>query len=1636
MVKEPKFDSKQIDAELSQAENDSKARSFIGAISKKSAPTIKEALANVVPDITRITKELNKKENDDGLPELPDIGDNGNDFIKESTVILSSLGRSSNKKTQLNAELSRKITLITNGKSVKSTDSQVESIVKLPQLETTINAITTVQKVNTQGFKNVINSVYDLSNITRAIYTQELSQLQTINKSLTDLAKVSNIGGAGAISQAGSIENLLTTGFSMAKLTKAMEVNAAKSFKTSWLKGSSLQSSEMGLLDILQGIQTNPTGTIAQFLVSKGMSKILGGEKIQKINTAAREASLSIFNTLQDPELLKTNKTFKKILTTGDKIANNKFLKHIPLVNLLSEENFKNGLKKLNKDIFGGKYDLTSKFDSENKVDKSTAVPFDMGTHVTINEVIPGYLAKILSVITGQPEIYNDYDSGKRMTKKELNEKIAKDEKSSLKSGFKTKRLKDLVKDVWGEDAGDKSDLLSSIVKNAAIHKEDLEKLKDGKNDSDIDELIKFIDSGTFKKLSYRNAIVSLRSKYNSIKYNTASGSAKNAYTFNNDLYQKLGLSKILKQEPTNNSSTVETTSSTDTFELLTTIDSTVTEIKNILEGWWDDTTFSNPFSPSPTKPKPPSSPSPSSPSSSSSSPSSLLDYLNKETPSPTKPKPSSPSPTASGSAKNAYTFNNDLHQKLGLSKILKQEPTNNSSTVAGAVEKSKLSVAKDLLTTKVGGTKESFPPITKKPKVSLGTKGVAGAVLATGGKVIKGTSSAVGKLPSKVKGVPKATSTVTGAKTISNTTLGKLTTSSSTDSVTKGKATTVDNSKATTVDKDKTVKSKAKVADKDEVLKQIKENAEKYNESAEKQNKLLEKENLKFLALAKSMSKGSSTLAATSKGASAASTATKAAAKTGILGNLLKGLGIPLALILGAGGLLLKGSTASADELTGNTLDNAVSPNIKTALDKNGSDVSRQALYMSPVGNLVLTRKYGLDPANPSESVMNKINRWFDTLTQAVKSSSSTSSSSSSSSGSSGSASDVPAGDRKAFLKLPIDNNFGVDKTKMYADLKSKSGRVKRWLGGSDENLDKVYDIVKSCGMSPELFFAYELQEGLSGGLGWLNHTYYTGDPYGDAKSVATWAVATAKSSGPVQLAWVDSANNPGGPSMDVREQGTKDANSLPSGSIGRMYLQGTAAATWAAYAPEWLKGSVNGVQDYGDPIQGCMDYLQKWKGSSSSSKSSSSNASPSNSSNSSNSSSSSASASNSSSSSGGSSGSGKGKDYIATLAGRIIGSGQCYALTSQYAAYIDPQHIGGGLVGGMAAADIGKDYPWDKWGWEVVNNPKYSDLRPGDILNFKRGGKIGSYGPADADWGHTGIIGNVMGNNQFEFYDQNPGAVKKTVITWTDGGASSIIHPPGSVAGSNSGSSNSSSASTANTEFKWKLSDAEQEKIYNRVVAKYTKAYEDSIKVSTAESSSASNNNNSSTGSSSGSSNDYSDYLPQNPTINGDGTGGSSTGGSNSGGSSNGGNSGSSSGSASDIIIDGNGNFIVPPNAGNNVTNTTNNYYEKVDEEVDKEKLRIIEEILNSVRLVGGYTKNNLDTIKKILEELEQSNTLLDSNNDLSETTNRLLQQLKFGNNSNGTTGGITGDVSESGSLDFLLDISPMQPIIQGIR
>jgi hypothetical protein len=119
---------------------------------------------------------------------------------------------------------------------------------------------------------------------------------------------------------------------------------------------------------------------------------------------------------------------------------------------------------------------------------------------------------------------------------------------------------------------------------------------------------------------------------------------------------------------------------------------------------------------------------------------------------------------------------------------------------------------------------------------------------------------------------------------------------------------------------------------------------------------------------------------------------------------------------------------------------------------------------------------------------------------------------------------------------------------------------------------------------------------------------------------------------------------------------------------------------------------------------------------------------------------------------------------------------TGQCYAVTAYYAHSITPEII---LRGHDAASSIGDDYPWSSWKWTVVKNPSYKDIRPGDIINFHTGANMGTW-VADSMYGHTGVVGKVMGNNQFLLYDQNPGPLKTWTVTYVPGGISSVIHPP----------------------------------------------------------------------------------------------------------------------------------------------------------------------------------------------------------------------------------------------------------------
>ncbi len=166
-------------------------------------------------------------------------------------------------------------------------------------------------------------------------------------------------------------------------------------------------------------------------------------------------------------------------------------------------------------------------------------------------------------------------------------------------------------------------------------------------------------------------------------------------------------------------------------------------------------------------------------------------------------------------------------------------------------------------------------------------------------------------------------------------------------------------------------------------------------------------------------------------------------------------------------------------------------------------------------------------------------------------------------------------------FAKSPINANFGVNKETMINDFANRSQRVHAW--GVDVN--RLYDTVKNAGVSPEWFFAYELQE-QGTGWGWLNHTYKHGDAYSDAVSVCNW-IKECSVSATIKPAW----SAPEGSMPPNQALADKWNKEFGKGSIGRVYLQGTAAAVWD------LAG-VTPNPAIGKPITGCFNTIKKWGG------------------------------------------------------------------------------------------------------------------------------------------------------------------------------------------------------------------------------------------------------------------------------------------------------------------------------------------------------------------------------------------------------------------------------------------------------
>lgn len=257
----------------------------------------------------------------------------------------------------------------------------------------------------------------------------------------------------------------------------------------------------------------------------------------------------------------------------------------------------------------------------------------------------------------------------------------------------------------------------------------------------------------------------------------------------------------------------------------------------------------------------------------------------------------------------------------------------------------------------------------------------------------------------------------------------------------------------------------------------------------------------------------------------------------------------------------------------------------------------------LSPIN--VVTTVSALDYGGSYDYNASNDNLFYDPNAGAACSTSSSSTNSggvSTPSDTTSSTDDYSADQVRAFMHETITSTWNIsDSTVEDWFLKQSSAQsaVSRF-GLNSGNIGEITSVVKAAGVSPVFFYTYAVNEGPI--WGFINH-YSGGDIAGggvaNAKRDADYIVKTAASVGKFEPAWYD-VDNPGyrGPPPDVQAAGNADFKSLPAGSIGIIYIPATAATTWEVYYPDALKGSVNGVQNYGAPLQGMMKSIKRMGG------------------------------------------------------------------------------------------------------------------------------------------------------------------------------------------------------------------------------------------------------------------------------------------------------------------------------------------------------------------------------------------------------------------------------------------------------
>ena len=189
----------------------------------------------------------------------------------------------------------------------------------------------------------------------------------------------------------------------------------------------------------------------------------------------------------------------------------------------------------------------------------------------------------------------------------------------------------------------------------------------------------------------------------------------------------------------------------------------------------------------------------------------------------------------------------------------------------------------------------------------------------------------------------------------------------------------------------------------------------------------------------------------------------------------------------------------------------------------------------------------------------------------------------------------------KEDFGNAKINESFGLSDEVLTKYIQNNHPNSRWWLYFKDDaqKIKQTFDVCRSAGMSPAFLVVKEKAEGVgntSGNIdGWGNHFDNPDpDPMVDLKNYCDWTVKISNST-EYNPAWVDAGYPVNCVPTSVIQSGNADFANTPKGTIKRAYVPMTAATTWAYYYPPALKASVNGLSNYGNPIQQCTDFLNE---------------------------------------------------------------------------------------------------------------------------------------------------------------------------------------------------------------------------------------------------------------------------------------------------------------------------------------------------------------------------------------------------------------------------------------------------------